>query len=143
MPRPILKLRPPYNKKVCDTCGENKLLSEFPPARYGPKCFACRAEATHNLSLKEVRRFQMLPATYGIDRAYYEKQLAEQDGRCAICRLPPPPGKVLCVDHCHMTGAVRGLLCNSCNTALGQFKDSIPSLQRAVDYLKGLKPHKL
>lgn len=41
----------------------------------------------------------------------------------------------LAKDHCHKTGMYRGLLCLSCNTAIGLMKDSIEILSRAVDYL--------
>ena len=57
----------------------------------------------------------------------------EQDNRCAICGAMPK--KPLFVDHCHVTGKVRGLLCVSCNTALGLLKDSITALEQAIKYL--------
>ena len=43
--------------------------------------------------------------------------------------------KRLYVDHCHKTGKIRGLLCNSCNTALGLLKDDISLFKRSIDYL--------
>ena len=58
---------------------------------------------------------------------------AEQAGRCFICGTGP--GKrwgVLCVDHDHETGAVRGLLCHACNSFLGRIKDDPTTL---VNYL--------
>jgi hypothetical protein len=39
------------------------------------------------------------------------------------------------IDHCHTTGKVRGLLCNGCNTGIGMFKESIPALLKAADYI--------
>ena len=42
----------------------------------------------------------------------------------------------LAVDHDHKTGAVRALLCASCNNGLGDFRDNITYLQAAIDYLK-------
>ena len=61
---------------------------------------------------------------YGITLAEYELLLANQDGVCAICRSDKAGRKGQCfaVDHCHDTGAVRGLLCASCNTKLGVIK---------------------
>jgi hypothetical protein len=47
---------------------------------------------------------------------------------------------VLCLDHCHKTGRVRGMLCPLCNTSLGGFRDSTTVLQRAIDYLGGIVP---
>lgn len=55
-----------------------------------------------------------------------------QGGACAICRAVP---QSLCVDHCHKTGAVRGLLCAHCNRALGFLRDNPESCARAVEYL--------
>src|SRR5262245_61146757 len=73
---------------------------------------------------------------YGLSPAEYDALLAEQGGACAICRKRPK-GR-LCVDHCHLTGTVRGLLCRKCNTALGYLKDDQASLVAALAYLGAL-----
>jgi hypothetical protein len=77
---------------------------------------------------------------YGISRADYDRMLLEQGGGCAICGATPsdptrPRDKVLHVDHDHVTGVVRGLLCNQHNRALGLFADDPELLQRAIGYL--------
>lgn len=73
------------------------------------------------------------------------KALVEaQSNLCKICNQPETclynkqPGKVrdLCVDHCHKTGKVRGLLCDSCNVLLGRAKDSVEICLRAAKYLE-------
>jgi hypothetical protein len=74
---------------------------------------------------------------YKITVEEYEKRLKEQNGGCAICGTAPTKERRLCVDHDHETGVIRGLLCYSCNIALGHFQDSRSLLQRAVDYLWG------
>jgi hypothetical protein len=61
------------------------------------------------------------------------KELLDTD-QCAICEVGVD-GKGH-IDHCHETGAVRGLLCRGCNLGLGNFTDDIFKLERAILYLK-------
>ena len=74
---------------------------------------------------------------YGLEPGEYDRRLAQQHGHCAICGQPPPQGKQLEVDHCHGLGHVRGLLCGPCNRMLGAARDSIATLEAAIEYLKG------
>ena len=55
-------------------------------------------------------------------------------GVCGICG-DPPKEKRLCIDHDHNTGIVRGLLCHTCNTGLGMFRDSPDLMLKAIAYL--------
>lgn len=73
---------------------------------------------------------------YGITEEDYERMLEEQDHLCAICREPCSSGRRLAVDHCHLTGKVRGLLCMNCNIALGKLKDSVKIAQSLIRYLE-------
>lgn len=83
------------------------------------------------------QRSNRLNRTYGITLEDYKAMYSAQDGKCWICEESKPPnGKGgLVVDHCHTKGHVRGLLCSSCNTGIGKLKESIKSLQRAIEYL--------
>jgi len=73
---------------------------------------------------------------YGITGIEYEKLMNNQNNKCAICgKEPNGYYKRLGVDHDHVTGKVRGLLCPNCNTAVGLLKDDIVILSRAIDYL--------
>jgi hypothetical protein len=74
---------------------------------------------------------------YGISLLEYDEMLEKQGNRCLICLNKPTIKKRLSIDHCHETGKVRGLICNSCNLGLGCFKDKIESLHNAVAYLNG------
>lgn len=76
-----------------------------------------------------------LKAKYGLTVDGYEAMLAAQGGRCAICRRRPRDGQALHVDHDHRTGQVRGLLCFTCNAALGQLHDAPELVRRAATYL--------
>jgi hypothetical protein len=77
---------------------------------------------------------------YGITAERYHEMLAEQGHKCAICRTDEPGGrfknKRFHVDHCHATGAVRGLLCNACNHLLGCARDVVSTLHAAAAYLE-------
>jgi len=74
---------------------------------------------------------------YGITVTDYERMLAEQGGLCAICRgQETRAGFQLGVDHDHATGSVRGLLCTSCNTAIGLLGDSQERVLALVAYLQ-------
>lgn len=74
---------------------------------------------------------------FGITEDQYEQMKIDQNYRCAICNTDKPGGRGdWHIDHCHTNGNVRGLLCMSCNTALGHFKDDIDILAKAIQYLK-------
>ena len=70
----------------------------------------------------------------------FDELLNKQGAVCAICKFPETKVKngnvvALAIDHCHITGKVRGLLCNRCNTGLGLFKDNPLILETAIRYL--------
>lgn len=71
---------------------------------------------------------------YKVTRDQFDTMWEEQDGKCAICSKCF--SELFCFDHCHSTGAVRGLLCSGCNTGLGLLGDTVESLERALAYLK-------
>lgn len=75
-----------------------------------------------------------LLSKYGIDMAEFDRMLAAQGGVCAICG-GLSGGRRFHVDHDHTTGAVRGLLCSSCNTAIGHLGDDPNRVAAAATYL--------
>jgi hypothetical protein len=79
---------------------------------------------------------KILKRLYGISQADYDVLLARQGGVCAICGRRPKRGR-LYVDHCHVTGRVRGLLCRGCNFALGHLRDNQRTMIAALAYLAG------
>ena len=87
------------------------------------------------------RKFH-LKRRYNITPQEYENKLASQDYKCAVCGKDAVDNKrggkldPLHIDHCHKTGKLRDLLCHQCNSGLGQFKDNIEILQKAMDYLR-------
>lgn len=66
--------------------------------------------------------------------------LTEQQLVCGICKNPETCRKdgstrTLSVDHDHLTGKVRGLLCHRCNAGLGYFRDNIDYLSAAIEWI--------
>jgi hypothetical protein len=82
----------------------------------------------------EKTRSARLKYMYGINLEQYNKILSYQNNVCAICHQISY--RNLVVDHCHKTGIVRGLLCDSCNVTLGLMGEDIPSIERILSYLK-------
>jgi hypothetical protein len=91
----------------------------------------------HKKDIQPLLRRGALKRLYGISPAEYEVLLAKQGGVCATCGKSSK--KTLCVDHCHATGTIRGLLCGKCNTGFGCFKDSQAAMMAAIAYLGGSK----
>lgn len=82
---------------------------------------------------KNKLRDNNLMRKYKLTRDEYNKMYDNQNSCCAICGVHR---SVLLVDHNHISGQVRLLLCIKCNAGLGQFNDSIDLLNKAIQYLK-------
>ena len=130
--------------KQCLHCGVTYSLMDFTKNRktlsgYGAHCKYCERIRSNAKRRKEPikARNSQLKLNYGITGQVYDFLLKGQDYKCVICRKSPEEnGKELSVDHDHVSGAVRGLLCHNCNTGLGMFGDELTSLQSAVRYLE-------
>ena len=89
-----------------------------------------------------------LKKIYGISEVTYNKILHEQGHACYICLRDPRQFKAkkykhnLCVDHCHTTGMIRGLLCRNCNTHISRWlRDDPEMIQRVHKYLTKKKTY--
>lgn len=82
---------------------------------------------------RKSRRHYRVVARYRIGQHDVERLIERQGGICPICRKAAP----MAVDHDHVTGAVRGILCADCNTGMGQLHDDPWVLRRAIEYLTG------
>lgn len=91
-------------------------------------------KSNNRVRLAELRREK---AT-GFSPALFAATLAHQNNRCPICLVAfeGPEQPIKHADHCHESGAPRGVLCQTCNTGLGKLGDCLPQLLRAVEYLK-------
>lgn len=76
---------------------------------------------------------------YGLTYDEYKNMLLSQNDLCAICGNFKSHSREWHVDHCHETGLVRGILCHHCNLLLGNSKDSIDILKKAIKYLEKSK----
>lgn len=151
--------------KICIKCGEEKPIDGYRKDKqiksgYRNSCKAC--EATINKIYKDshkeemkimnkkhknmpgnkekaknyMRNYRLIKA-YGITVEEYDDMYISQGGSCAICgRHQAEFKRRFCVDHCHDTEEIRGLLCSSCNTALGLMKDNTQILTNAIKYLE-------
>lgn len=134
------------NKKTCELC-------KSPTSNRSVRCNACerkrKREATACITCKSTQglsygrcatcrkmyRMAFLAKKYGI--SVDDVNHLYQTEKCDICcdLLDKP-----CIDHCHSTGIVRGILCMRCNTALGSFRDNPQYLKNAIKYLESRKP---
>ena len=141
--------------KTCNVCGETKSLSDYYPTQfkskefpdkvyYHGKCKSCFIKAKQKDYTPEKGRDKNLKRCYGISLNEYNEMLEKQNNKCATCGTTEPGGRksgrgggadVFVVDHCHDTGKVRGLLCYSCNRALGLLGDNTQTIQSMIDYL--------
>jgi hypothetical protein len=123
--------------KKCSTCKKEKPLDCF-HGSYENENISSRCQDCISASFLKYR--------YGISVEQFNLIRKKQDGCCAICKIELEikkdstfRSKKVAVDHCHVTGKVRGLLCSSCNQGLGLFRDNETLLASAIEYLKASK----
>lgn len=86
-------------------------------------------------SVLKRNRKNVLMRKFGITPDDYKNMNTKQKGLCKICGRKNESGKILAVDHCHITGKVRGLLCSNCNRGIGLLRDDVKLLEKAIKYL--------
>jgi len=123
------KVDVPEGHKLCRACGRVKPRSEWHRKHSAPDGLASRCKECRAVQLRQ----DHLKRKYGLTEAERDELIASQGGVCCICLAAVPAH----VDHCHNTGRVRGVLCFSCNAALGQFKDQPEAIRRAAAYVEG------
>ena len=135
------------HSKVCTKCGIDKPISEYSKKNakgrkpsLQPRCKTCATEDTRvwYKANKDVAKNTRLQKAYGISLDEYNEMLPTH---CPLCNKllnitdtlgPDSP----VVDHCHVAGHVRGIICNECNRGLGYFRDNIQALRNAATYLE-------
>ncbi len=110
-----------------------KIPNCHPDAQYGgnglcKRCYIKAYRVVHLIDLKEKQQEKHFQVTYGISVEQRNKIYIAQSGLCAICaRSMKPHGSGTHLDHCHVTGVIRGLLCNTCNWFLSRI-DADPTI---------------
>lgn len=129
--------------KTCKVCGVEKNISDFYDGR--KDCKNCKNAAARqwrkdnpeNVERHLVRmRARTKERRYGITQEQFDQMLLDQNNKCKICSNNFKNSKDTHIDHCHSTNKVRGLLCNGCNMALGQFEDNTDIMSMAIKYLQ-------
>lgn len=141
------------NRRFCDSCHAAKAAKKKPSGHFcaycgvtwmqgtSRKCETCSVIPTDNpLSKPKYKRlkdeelkWKRYEALYGLTKEHWEFLFRCQGQRCAICG---DTDRQWFVDHSHVTGKVRGILCPSCNTAIGLLLDSPKILRIAADYVE-------
>ena len=101
-------------------------------------CLGCKRQNAKKYRLKDPRayNFKNRIARYGMSIDEYQTIWDAQDGICPICERDIVL-ETSRIDHDHKTGAVRGILCVSCNSGIGLLHDSPRALIRAAKYVGG------
>jgi hypothetical protein len=120
--------------RKCTMCKNLRPISEFPKYSQhrlngGGRCKECAARS-------------WIKYRYKIEPELFFEMVRRQKGLCAICQADLELSsesarrrKFAAIDHCHQTGAVRGLLCQPCNSGMGFLGDSAERLRQAAQYL--------
>jgi hypothetical protein len=88
---------------------------------------------------KEKVKWYHIKQTYGLTEKEYKQLLDDQGSSCKLCKKLFDITNIICVDHCHKTGKIRGLLHKKCNSIIGLADDSIELLELSIGYLKNTK----
>ncbi len=134
----------------CRRCGEEKLRDDFYNLRHTTQprmpCKMCiKIEKRARYAAQEggrVSHAQVLREKYNLTPAEYDRMLASQDGRCAICLQPETARgrggqpRRLAVDHDRRSGVVRQLLCHRCNLVTWAVEENPALLDAVRAYLR-------
>lgn len=140
--------------KICTVCKQTLPFEDFHNSVRSKdgKAYRCKTcdysaqkvyKKKRYLEYREGRRKVQRKSKYGLDDEKFQELLERQSGCCACCEKPLDQGwtrehkpNKLVVDHDHVTGKVRGLLCTMCNKGLGLLGDNVEGLEKALKYLK-------
>jgi hypothetical protein len=131
-----------FGHRVCRACvSERRRVRYLDPVYAADRAKWHREYRERNRDAKAlVNRAWRLRDIYGMTEADFVALLAEQGGRCRLCKTDNSRDRrPWHIDHCHQTGRVRGILCAPCNKGLGMMGDDPAMLRRAAAYLEAHK----
>lgn len=135
---------------ICKKCAIEKQATEFysTPSGHRLVCKSCISTDTVERQRlnPEAQKWKQLKHRYGLTKTDWFCLIDKQNCQCPICKVAlhiepvkrndkRPPNQAV-VDHCHITGTVRAILCHRCNVALGHMDDDINRLYSAIEYLR-------
>jgi len=126
--------------RVCKDCGLEGTIEDLELFTYSQIHKHCRKNLCRECNSKQAKgrhnptraKDLQLRRLYNITLDDYNTMYNKQQGLCSICG---DKHDVLCVDHCHSTGKVRGLLCRGCNLMIGNSQERSEVLERAKQYI--------
>lgn len=121
----------------------NKCAAKRRSKRYwkDPNQTRAKARAAYKIDDSYSRR-SYVKRRFGITLEEYNDWFKRSAYACEVCGIKPKERRHLHLDHCHATGTIRGVLCHSCNHALGFVKDQPTTLVRLHAYLKRIRSPK-
>lgn len=131
-------------KKICNICNIEKDMSDFEWQKNRPNprktCKLCRSRNIKHSekSIQNKKEYKKRYRESGKAKIVWERHkygISKEDisySECLICGSKDR----LHIDHCHTQNKFRGLLCISCNTGLGMFKENVEVMQKAINYIK-------
>lgn len=129
----------PRGARLCNACSATcSECKERPRQKQHRRCKVCQAKADHIRKSGDDSKFAdkvtRIVSKYKVHRPLAAVLAATTS--CHACGTTSDTPGVMHVDHCHLTNDVRGVLCFTCNVALGNVKDSVDRLERLIKYLK-------
>lgn len=120
--------------KICRDCKENKSIDSF----HNSLSYV----NGYNAICKICYKYDWMKKKYNLSKEEFDEMFKCQLEMCDICETrlninaSSKEDGCICIDHCHKTGKVRGIVCKRCNTAMGFFKDDIKVMKKAIHYLE-------
>lgn len=135
----------------CSSCKSKLPYFKFSKKSNSKRGYSYKCKSCHNSYVREIwykknsdkhkksvrdwslrNRFKVLSYKYGESDEFIRDLFLKSNNSCNVCYTKDD----LCVDHCHTSGKIRGVLCRSCNVSLGLLKEDVGVIKSLADYLE-------